>query len=550
MKRLIFISTFLVVAFSGCINNNKRNNHEFHDKFDIKYPAFSNKQFVITEYGAVSDGLTLNNEAFAKAIDACNKAGGGTVIVPKGMWLVSSIIMKSNVNLHLNKGALILYSSDYDDYELISTYYEGKQEDRVRPLIYCYELENIAITGDGIIEGTGQIWRQVKKAKTTESQWKELISSGGVVEKDGEGWWPTAEAYEASLKPDYFRSDTLSIKEKEKYKVFFRPQLLQIVNCETVLLEGVTFQNSPAWCIHPLMTKHLTVKDINVRNPWYAQNGDGIDVESCQYVNIINSRFDVGDDGICMKSGRDAEGRKRGIPTAYVFIDNCVVYHGHGGFVIGSEMSGGVNNIWVNNCTFLGTDVGLRFKSTRGRGGVVENIFIKDIRMVNIVRDAIIFDLYYNNRGPADFIKANLTPEEEVIPQVSEETPEFRNICFENIYCNGALRAIQINGLPEMPLKNLSFKNIIIKAEEGVSILNNINSSFDNIKVIVKNIPAVQIINSGKLSITNFETNLQDKWIEIKGFRTDTIQISGKEINIKEKVLIDNNINKEKVIIK
>ena len=186
----------------------------------------------------------------------------------------------------------------------------------------------------------------------------------------------------------------------ESIKDFLRPNLVLLTNCKYILLEGVTFQNSPAWCLHPLMSEHLTVRNVFVKNPWYAQNGDGIDVESCKNVLIENSVFDVGDDGLCMKSGRDAEGRKRAMPVENVIIRGCTVYSSHGGFVIGSEMSGGARNIYVSNCTFIGADIGLRFKTTRGRGGVVENIFIKDIYMKDIPAEAILFDMYYMAKDP------------------------------------------------------------------------------------------------------------------------------------------------------
>src|SRR5687768_12631193 len=173
-------------------------------------------------------------------------------------------------------------------------------------------------------------------------------------------------------------------------KDFLRPNLLLLTNCKYILLDGPTFQNSPAWCLHPLMSENVTVRNVTVKNPWYAQNGDGIDVESCKNVLIENSVFDVGDDGLCMKSGRDEAGRKRGMPTENVIIRDCIVYHAHGGFVIGSEMSGGARNIWVSNCTFIGTDVGLRFKTARGRGGVVENIFVDGVDMTDIAGEAIL----------------------------------------------------------------------------------------------------------------------------------------------------------------
>jgi len=222
-----------------------------------------------------------------------------------------------------------------------------------------------------------------------------------------------------------------------------RPVLLSFIDCKNVLLKDATFENSPAWNLHPLLCENLIVDNINVRNPWYAQNGDGIDIESCNKVLVINSRFDVGDDAICIKSGKDKDGRERGIPCRDVVIEGCTVYHGHGGFVIGSEMSGGCKDIVIRNSVFIGTDVGLRFKSTRGRGGVVENIYVDNIKMTDIAGEALIFDMYYGIKPGAP------------VPPVTEETPSFRNIYIKDVTCRSAKRAALFNGLPEMPMKNV-----------------------------------------------------------------------------------------------
>ena len=207
-----------------------------------------------------------------------------------------------------------------------------------------------------------------------------------------------------------------------------------------------------------------------VINPWYSQNGDAIDLESCKNALIINSVFDAGDDAICIKSGKDEDGRRRGEPCQNVIVKNNTVLHGHGGFVVGSEMSGGVKNIYVEDCTFMGTDVGLRFKSTRGRGGVVENIYINNINMIN--NEPLLFDLFYGGKGAGEESEEDLLNRmKTAIPPVTEETPAFRNIHISNIVCRGSGRAMFFNGLPEMPISNVTVKNVVMtEATDGVVI--------------------------------------------------------------------------------
>jgi polygalacturonase len=239
-------------------------------------------------------------------------------------------------------------------------------------------------------------------------------------------------------------------EEWNAVKDFLRPVMVSLIDCKNVLLEGVLFQNSPSWNIHPLMCENIIIDKIRVRNPSYAANGDGLDLESCKNAIIVNSSFDVGDDGICIKSGKDEDGRKRGRPTENVIIDNCVVFKGHGGFVVGSEMSGGVRNISLTNCQFLGTDVGLRFKSKRGRGGVVENIYASNISMTDILTESFLLDLFYIGKSAVEvLIDGDTTPIDTFIPPVTEETPAFRNIYLSNIVSKNARRAMYFNGYPK-----------------------------------------------------------------------------------------------------
>ncbi|WJH33860.1 glycosyl hydrolase family 28 protein [Paenibacillus sp. CC-CFT747] len=237
-----------------------------------------------------------------------------------------------------------------------------------------------------------------------------------------------------------------------------RPTLVQFDRCTRVLLDGPTFRNSAAWNVHPWLCEHVTIRHVAIRNQWYAQNGDGLDLDSCRFAAIHDSLFDVGDDAICIKSGKDADGRELGRATEYVTIKNCQVYHGHGGFVIGSEMSGDVRKIHISDCTFIGTDTGLRFKSTRGRGGVVEQIHIRNVRMKDIAKEAILFSSYYSGKYNS----------EETLT-VTEETPVFRQFQISDTTCIGAGKAVLIKGLPEMPVQDVVFERVRITARTGVS---------------------------------------------------------------------------------
>ncbi len=393
----------------------------------VEIPTFPDRQVNVLDYGGNPDGITLNTEAFAKAIQNLSDKGGGTLIVPEGIWCSGPIEFRSNINMHLEKGALILFSPDKDLYPLVGTIFEGLDTRRCQSPISGRNLENIAITGEGSINGSGEAWRPLKKEKVTDRHWKKVISSGGVV-GEGDYWFPSEGALKGHKMSDMnVPRRNLTEEEWLEIKDFLRPVMVSFIECKNVYLQGVLFENSPAWNIHPLMCENVIMDGVFVRNPGYAQNGDGLDLESCKNAIIVNSLFDVGDDGICIKSGKDEEGRLRRQATENVIVENCKVFQGHGGFVVGSEMSGGVKNISVKNCQFLGTDVGLRFKSTRGRGGVVENIYISDIYMFNILTDSFLFDLFYGGKSASEALAdGDTTPAGEPAYPVTEETPVFK----------------------------------------------------------------------------------------------------------------------------
>ena len=427
--------------------------------FSVEEPEFPDNSVSVLDFGAIKGGMISNTAVFNHAIQSVHEQGGGHVIVPVGIYLTGPITLLSNVDLHLERGAIVLFTHSEKDYPLIRTDFEGERRIRALSPIYAENQENIAITGHGIINGNGHQWRLVKRSKTTDAQWADLLKRSPLVSGEGakQVWFPSQSSFDGHMNPEINADDPDALDRAKKYFDYYRPEMIKLVSCKRVLIEGVTLQNSPAWNIHPLFCEHFTLRNVMVRNPWNAQNGDGLDLESCKYVNITNSRFDVGDDAICMKAGKNAEARKIEIPTECVNIEGCIVYHGHGGFVVGSEMSRGVRNIRVNNCDFIGTDVGIRFKSTLGRGGVVEDIHIEDVNMLDIPKHAIRFTMAYAGAISVD----------DALP---EDIPEFKNITINNINALNCGQAIGIDGINNDSIHDIFLSNINISAYKGVSV--------------------------------------------------------------------------------
>jgi polygalacturonase len=447
----------------------------------VAAPVIPATVVTVTDFGAVGDGVTLNTEAFAKAINALADKGGGELVVPPGLWLTGPVKLCSHLNLHLERGALIQFARDYHLYPLAVIDLKGEKEVDSTSPIYGFNLTDIAITGDGIVDGGGDAWRPIKRGKLGDSDWKALVKSGGVVNAKGDGWWPSEQAMAGEKLAETLRkSHSLSLADYEPAHAFLRPKMLRLIGCQRVLLDGVTVQNPPNWTINPVLCEDVTIHKVQVRNSPVAQNSDALDLESCRRGIISGCTFDAGDDGICIKSGKDAAGRRIGVPTEDVLVKDCVVYHAHGGFTIGSEMSGGVRHMVVTNCLFIGTEVGLRFKSARGRGGVVEDISIIDTRMTGITGDAINFNLYYEGKSALEGEEGGT---ETNLPPVTEETPQFRNIHIENVICRGAERAIVLQGLPEMPIRDISLKNVSITSRRGVSVTDAAGVTFENVRV-------------------------------------------------------------------
>jgi DNA sulfur modification protein DndE len=507
---------------------------EFNDKYAYELPltyrpVFRKDTFNIVRYGAKADGLSVNTKAINQAIELCNAAGGGTVFIQKGLWVTGPIVLKNNVNLHLEKGALLQFSKNYDDYPIVLTTWEGQDSYRCQAPIWGVDLENIAITGEGVLDGGGDVWRAIKKEKQTAGQWVNLIKSGGLIDEQQNNWYPSEKSLKGNMTPNAGRilnGIKPTPEELASYKDFLRPNMLSLTRCKNIIIEGVTFQNSPAWTIHPLLCEHISVKNVTVKNYWYAQNSDAIDLESCRNGILEGCTFDTGDDGITIKSGRDEQGRKRGIPTENFIIKNCIVYHAHGGFVIGSEMSGGVRNMFISDCTFMGSDVGLRFKTARGRGGVVENIYVNNINMTEIPGEAILFDMYYAAKDPvrADG-KENELPTIKAEP-LNEGTPQFKEFYIKNIVCKGAETAILIRGLPEMAIKNINIENAMIESNKGLVCVEAENISLKNVTLLTNDKTVMQVQNSKNVVLDNIQYgDEKDVLLKVMGDKSDGISL-------------------------
>ncbi len=382
----------------------------------------------LTDFGGRGDGITLNTEAFAKAIGALSAKGGGRLVVPQGVWLTGPIELKSNIDLHIEKNAIIYFSPD-------KTLYIDKdpKAKRVLACISAVRCKNISITGEGIIDGNGAQWRPVKRGKVSDTEWKRFKAMGGVERQNGGLWYPW------EMKSGY--ADIAATPEKQES---MRNDIFRVHHCENIMLKGVTIQNSPKFHVHPFNSRNIIIDGITVRCPWNAQNGDAIDLSDCHQALIVNSTVDAGDDGLCMKSSNYKESALvNGCED--ILIEDNTVFHAHGGFVIGSEDVCGMKRIVVRNCRFAGTETGLRFKSGIGRGGKTEDIYISGIVMTDIIGEGIVFQCDYVNRpaGAKEDGKAEKTAKLEFVP-------EFTDIHISDVVCRGAGTAIAAKGIEGM----------------------------------------------------------------------------------------------------
>jgi polygalacturonase len=426
----------------------------------IPEPVIPERVFNIRDYGAVSDGSTLNTEAFHRAVEDCHAQGGGTIRVPEGDWFTGPIHLLNNIRLYLEYGALVRFSTRFEDYlPVVFTRWEGVECFNYAPLIYAIDCENIAVTGRGTFDGQGQAWWHWKQLQHPAA--KELYHTqfnGIPVEKRIFG------SEEAAL----------------------RPQFLQAIRCRTVLIEGVTFTNGPMWTMHPVYCEDVIVRDITVKTS--GPNGDGLNPDSCRNVLVEGCSFDTGDDCIAINSGMNEDGWRVGIPCENIHIRNCTMREGHGAISIGSGMSGGVRNLYAHDCRVTGGDHGIRLKSMRGRGGYIERVYFENFQLSGLRMEAILLNMFYGSSSAES---------------TSQTPPAFRDIHIKNVTCENAVASIVVRGLPEQPIQRVVLEDLDLKSDSGIRCQNAVDLTLKNVTVQAQQEPVFSASNVSGLQTDN-----------------------------------------------
>lgn len=445
--------------------------------------------FDIRQMGADSTGNKPSTSIINKCIQQASEEGGGTIYIPSGTYLTGPIIMQSNITIDIESGALLKFSDKFEDYmPFVQLRWEGTVMQSFSPLFYANNANNLTIKGRGTIDGQGAKWW--KEDKRLNKEIKENNGKNPSLNNFQQKW---IEANRGLTVSPYYEASLM--------RKFFRPPFIQFFQCQNIQIKGITIINSPYWTVNPEMCDNITIDGITIINDPESPNTDGINPSSCSNVRIANCHINVGDDCITIKSGRDADGRKWGKPCENITITNCTMLAGHGGVVIGSEMSGGIKKIAISNCVFNGTDAGIRLKASRGRGGVVEEIRVDNIIMNDIQGNAFIFDLFYDKHS--------------VVEPVSERTPVFRNIHISNVTGNNINQIGYITGIDEMPIDEISFNNINISAKIGFKATTANNLSFSNIDWSVKKGASLTLMNCNNVLINDFRSKIPIKNQEI-----------------------------------
>jgi polygalacturonase len=401
-------------------------------------PAFFN----VLDYGAKRDGSASSTAAFRAAIQACAKAGGGTVFIPAGNYVSGSIELVSNLTLHIDSGAVIHFAANREEYPMVASRFEGVETQAPAAMIGGHHLENVAITGRGTLMASNAEWRTLMGAPEYRAAWNDLL---GNLE----------------------RHESVTAEQRQKAALSLRADFIRPVESKNILIEGIHIMGSPMWVLHMLYCENVVIRNVVVES-YPGANTDGVDIDSCRHVRISDSYFDTGDDAICLKSGKDADGLRVNRPAEDVAITNCTIHRGHGAVVLGSETSGGIRNVTASNIVAQGTDRGIRIKSTRGRGGLMENIRF-DNWVIEDTPDPAIEVTNYYTRAPDE--------------PVSVRTPIFRNMAISNVTINRCRTAVSIEGLPEMPVEGLRLSDVVANAREGLRAFNTKGLELHNVRI-------------------------------------------------------------------
>jgi Endopolygalacturonase len=426
----------------------------------IKPPTFPDRDFVITKFGAKAGISNDSTSAIAKSIDACSKAGGGRVFIPAGEFLTGAVHLKSNVDLHISKDATLKFSTDPKMYPLVRTRFEGMECMNYSPFIYAYDQTNIAITGDGTLDG-----------QANEQFWWLWQGSSRFGWKEG---MPNQKAARAKLYE--MMEKGLPVSERVFGDgSYLRPNFIQPHRCKNVLIEGVKIINSPMWEIHPLLSENVTVRKVWISS--HGPNNDGCDPESCKDVLIEDCQFDTGDDCIAIKSGRNEDGRRVGVPTENVVIRGCEMKDGHGGVTVGSEISGGVRSVFAENCRMDSPhlDSAVRVKNNAARGGLLENFYFRNITVGQVAHALITVDFNYEEGAKGAF------------------KPVMRNLVVDNLTSGKSKFGVDIQGLDNAPVNDLNISNSTFENVSNGNIVKNlVGAKLDNVKINGKKIEALQ----------------------------------------------------------
>ena len=398
--------------------------------------------FNVLDYGARRDGAASSTAAFRNAIQACAKAGGGTVFIPAGHYSSGAIELVSNLTLYIDAGAVIRFAANREEYPMVQSRFEGVETHAPAAMLGGRNLENVTITGRGTLQADNAEWRKLMGNPSWREAWTRMLLN---IEN------------KQPIPDDLRRNAEMSLRTD-----FIRP-----VESRNVLIEGIHFVGSPMWVLHLLYCENVVIRNVVVET-FPGANTDGVDVDSCRHVRISDSYFDTGDDAICLKSGKDADGRRVNRPTEDIAITNCTIHRGHGAVVLGSETSGSIRNVAASNIVSQGTDRGIRIKSTRGRGAVIENIRFDNWIIEDTPNPAIEVTNYYT-RAPQE--------------PVSERTPVFRNIAISNVTVNRCRTAVNIEGLPEMPVEGLRLSDVVAHAHEGLRAFNTKGLELHNVRI-------------------------------------------------------------------